>query len=82
MKCWKDGGNQAPLYAEQIWAIRFFLDREGPVRDRTLFELEIDSKLRGCDLVKIKIGDLERNHRFERERRSFSKKLDVLFNSN
>jgi integrase len=34
------------------------LDREGRLRDRALFDLAIDSKLRGCDLVKIKIGDL------------------------
>jgi len=47
-----------PLTQKQIWAIRFFLDREGRVRDRALFDLAIDSKLRGCDLVKIKIGNL------------------------
>ncbi|MCA1405073.1 tyrosine-type recombinase/integrase [Ensifer sp. IC3342] len=41
-----------------MWAIRFFLDREGRMRDRALFDLAIDSKLRGCDLVKIKIGTL------------------------
>jgi integrase len=34
------------------------LDREKRVRDRALFDLGIDSKLRGCDLVKIRIGDL------------------------
>lgn len=38
--------------------MRFFLKREGRLRDRALFDLAIDSKLRGCDLVKIKIGDL------------------------
>lgn len=38
--------------------MRFFLDREGRLRDRALFDLAIDSKLRGCDLVKIKIGDI------------------------
>lgn len=36
--------------------IRFFLDREGRMRDRALFDLAIDSKLLGCDLVKMKIG--------------------------
>lgn len=34
------------------------MDREGRLRDKALFDLAIDSKLRGCDLVKIKIGDL------------------------
>lgn len=51
-------GTKRPLTQKQIWAIRFFLDREGRLRDRALFDLAIDSKLRGCDLVKIKIGDL------------------------
>lgn len=46
----------------QIWAIRFFLDREGRMRDRVLFDLAIDSKLRGCDLVKLKIGTLFTTH--------------------
>ena len=51
-------GVKKPLKQRQIWAIRFFLDREGRTRDRALFDLAIDSKLRGCDLVKIKIGTL------------------------
>lgn len=38
--------------------IRFFLDEHARLRDRALFDLAIDSKLRGCDLVKLKIGDL------------------------
>ena len=54
----KSVGTKRPLTQKQIWAIRFFLDREGRLRDRALFDLAIDSKLRGCDLVKIKIGDL------------------------
>lgn len=51
-------GTKRPLTQKQIWAVRFFLERERRVRDRALFDLAIDSKLRGCDLVKIKIGDL------------------------
>ena len=51
-------GAKRALKLRQIWAIRFFLDREGRLRDRALFDLAIDSKLRGCDLVKIKIGTL------------------------
>ncbi|TXC73765.1 tyrosine-type recombinase/integrase [Sphingorhabdus soli] len=54
----KTVGTKRPLTQKQIWAIRFFLDREGRMRDRALFDLAIDSKLRGCDLVKIKIGDV------------------------
>lgn len=41
-----------------MWSIRFFLDREGRLRDQALLDLALDSELRGCDLVKIKIGTL------------------------
>lgn len=54
----KQVGVKKPLKQRQIWAVRFLLDREGRMRDRALFELAIDSKLRGCDLVKLKIGTL------------------------
>ncbi|RWK44149.1 tyrosine-type recombinase/integrase [Mesorhizobium sp.] len=60
-RAWNSGkkvGAKRALKPRQIWAIRFFLDREGRLRDRALFDLAIDSKLRGCDLVKIKIGSL------------------------
>jgi integrase len=54
----KQVGAKRALKVRQIWSIRFFLDREGRMRDRALFDLAIYSKLRGCDLVKIKIGTL------------------------
>jgi integrase len=54
----KTVGTKRPLTQKQIWAIRFFLDREERLRDRALFDIAIDSKLRGCDLVKLKIADL------------------------
>lgn len=58
---WNDGKQvdaKRAFKIRQIWSIRFFLDREGRMRDRALFDLAIDSKLRGCDLVKIKTGTL------------------------
>ena len=54
----KKVGTKRPLSQKQIWAVRFFLDREQRIRDRALFDLAIDSKLRGCDLVKLRIGDV------------------------
>jgi site-specific recombinase XerC len=54
----KKVGAKRALKVRQIWSIHFFLDREGRMRDRALFDLAIDSKLRGCGLVKIKIGAL------------------------
>jgi integrase len=51
-------GPKRPLRPRDIWAIRFYLDEHRRLRDRALFDLAIDSKLRGCDLVKLRIGDL------------------------
>jgi integrase len=51
-------GAKRALKPQQVWAIRFWLDRERRLRDRALFDLAIDSKLRGCDVVKIKISEL------------------------
>lgn len=51
-------GAKRPLKPRDVWAIRFFLDEHRRLRDRALFDLAIDSKLRGCDLVKLRIGDL------------------------
>jgi hypothetical protein len=54
----KNVGAKRPLKPRDIWAIRFYLDEHKRLRDRALFDLAIDSKLRGCDLVKMRIGDL------------------------
>jgi hypothetical protein len=51
-------GAKRALKPQQVWAIRFWLDRERRLRDRAMFDLAIDTKLRGCDVVKVKIGDL------------------------
>jgi site-specific recombinase XerC len=59
----KNVGPKRPLKPRDIWAIRFYLDENRRLRDRALFDLAIDSKLRGCDLVKIKIGDVARSIR-------------------
>ena len=60
-RAWNAGrkvGAKRALKPRQVWAIRFFLDQHRRMRDRALFDLAIDSKLRGCDVVKIRIGDL------------------------
>lgn len=51
-------GAKRPLKPQRVRAVRFWLDQAGRVRDRALFDLAIESKLRGCDVVKLKIGDL------------------------
>lgn len=58
---WNAGRNlgaKRPLKPKQVWAVRFWLERERRSRDRALFDLAIDSKLRGCDLVRLRIRDL------------------------
>jgi integrase len=51
-------GAKRALKPQQVWAIRFWLERERRLRDLAMFDLAIDSKLRGCDVVKVKIGNL------------------------
>ena len=51
-------GAKRPLTPQQVWAIRFYLNHEDRTRDRALFDIAIDSKLRGCDVVKLRIGDV------------------------
>lgn len=51
-------GAKKALKPKDVWSIRFFSRTQGPPRDRALFDLAIDNKLRGCDVVKMKIGDL------------------------
>ncbi len=49
---------KSPLKLQQIWAIRIRLELVNNIRDLALFNLAIDSKLRGCDLVTLKIIDI------------------------
>jgi integrase len=46
------------LLPKHVWAIRVRLALSGNLRDLALFNLAIDSKLRGCDLVRLKVSDL------------------------
>lgn len=58
---WNEGhllGAKRALKQQQVWAIRFWLDQHRRLRDRALFDFAIDSKLRGCDVVKVRIGDV------------------------
>jgi len=51
-------GPKLALKPQQVWSVRFHLMREGRTRDLALFDLAIDSKLRGCDLVRLRISDM------------------------
>jgi hypothetical protein len=57
-------GQKRPLKPKEVWAIRLRLQLEGQKRDLALFNLTIDSKLRGCDLgrpVQFEITDHTRS---------------------
>src|SRR5262245_41981380 len=51
-------GPKPPLKPKQIWSIQTRLNLAKRVRDSAMFDLAIDSKLRGCDLIRLKIGDI------------------------
>jgi hypothetical protein len=51
-------GAKRALKQQQVWAIRFWLDQHRRLRDRALFDFAIDSKLRGLDVVRVRIGDV------------------------
>lgn len=58
---WNKGrmiGQKAPLKVRDIWAIRVRLQLGRKTRDLALFNLAIDSKLRACDLVKLRVADI------------------------
>ena len=60
-RAWNKGriiGQKRPLLPKQVWAIRARLELAGYLRDLALFNVAIDSKLRGCDLVKLAVADL------------------------
>jgi integrase len=58
---WNKGkfiGQKLPLKLKEIWAIRIRLQLAQRVRELALFNLAIDSKLRGCDLVALRVADI------------------------
>jgi integrase len=61
---WNKGkliGAKPPLRPKHVWSIRTRLLVEGRTRDLAMFNLAIDSKLRGCDVVAIKVEDIAPN---------------------
>jgi integrase len=61
---WNKGkliGAKPPLRPKHVWGIRTRLMIEGRTRDLAMFNLAIDSKLRGCDVVALKVEDIAPN---------------------
>ncbi|MEJ1336927.1 MAG: tyrosine-type recombinase/integrase [Candidatus Sedimenticola sp. (ex Thyasira tokunagai)] len=58
---WNKGrllGQKKPLKLKEIWGVRIRLQIQRKVRDLALFNLAIDSKLRGCDIVRLRVRDI------------------------
>lgn len=60
-RAWNRGriiGQKRPLLPKHVWAIRVRLEIVENIRDLALFNMAVDSKLRGCDLVRMKVADV------------------------
>jgi hypothetical protein len=58
---WNKGklvGAKPPLRPSHVWSILTKLQMEGRKRDLALFNLAIDSKLRGCDVIAVRVDDV------------------------
>ena len=63
---WNKGmiiGPKPPLKLKEVWAIRIRLQLSGDVRNLALFNLAIDSKLRACDLVGLRVSDVTQGYK-------------------
>jgi len=82
---WNKGkftGAKPPLRPKYVWSIRSKLQAEGRTRDLAMFNLAIDSKLRACDVVALKVQDVAPNG-YAADRQPFGKgKLGSLFDLN
>ncbi len=64
---WNKGklvGQKAPFKLQEIWAMPVRLQMQGRLRDLALFDRGIGSKLRACDLVKLRVRDVCHGDRF------------------
>ncbi|MFK4445142.1 integrase [Caballeronia udeis] len=62
---WNKGkltGQKPPLKLKEIWAIRIRLQLSAKIRDLAMFNLAIDSKLRACDLTRLRVCDVCHGH--------------------
>jgi len=84
-EAWNKGkiiGQKPPLKPKDIWAIRIHLQHKHAVRDLAMFNLALDSKLRGCDLVNLRVRDVTHGNQILPVRLLFNARLNVLCNLN
>ena len=74
---WNKGrlcGQKRPLKLQEVWSIRFRLELENRTRDLALFNLAIDSKLRACDLMSLRVADIAQGKRVQPRARIIQRK--------
>ena len=74
---WNKGklvGQKMPLKLEEIWGIRIRLEITNNTRELALFNLAIDSKLRACDLVRVKVRDVYQSGKVQKRAMVIQKK--------
>jgi len=67
-------GQRRPLRVEQVWAIRVRLELNENIRDLALFNMAIDSMLRGCDLVRLLVRDISHGEEIQSRAKIIQKK--------
>ena len=80
---WNKGklvGQKAPLKPREIRSTRIRLQLANRLRDLALFNLAIDSKLRGCDLVGLRVRDISQGDTILRWSMVMQKKTQTRFN--
>jgi integrase len=76
---WNKGklvGQKPPLKLKEIWEIRIRLQLGKRIRELALFNLAIDSKLRSCDLVKLKVHDIAHGEQLSKRAMVMQKKTN------
>ena len=77
---WNKGkliGQRPPLKLHEVWAIRIRLQLSNDKKQLALFNTAIDSKLRGCDLVKLRVSDISQMGRVYPRAMILQKKTQV-----
>ncbi|WP_305782220.1 hypothetical protein [Candidatus Thiodiazotropha endoloripes] len=80
---WNKGkliGQNPPLKLNEIWSIRIRLEISNRVRNLALFNLVIDSKLRSCDLVKLRVSDIAHGNHILKRAMVMQQKPSDLYN--
>ena len=74
---WNKGklcGQKSPLEVQEVWSIRFRLELNKRTRDLAMFNLAIDSKIRACDLMSLRVADIAQGKRVQPRARIIQQK--------